>query len=165
MIASRSRAASQGFTLIEIMVVVVIIGIILAVARINLMPDERQMVEDEAARLALLLELANDTAATRSLSLAWSVTPQGYVFSQQNSKGDWVEQAAVETLRARILPEGVRVTSLSIQHQVVPLTEKVLFTSSGVGTAFEIVLGFKQQQRRVVGNLAGRVWVEKNAHP
>lgn len=165
MIAFRSRAASRGFTLIEIMVVMVIIGIILAVARVNLMPDERQMVEDEAARLALLLELANDTAATRSLSLALSVTPQGYVFSQQNDKGDWVEQVAVETLRARVLPEGVRVTSLSIQHQVVPLTEKVLFTSSGVGTAFEIVLGFKQQQRRVVGNLAGRVWMEKDARP
>lgn len=164
MIASRSRAASRGFTLIEIMVVVVVIGIILAVARINLLPDERQLVEDEAARLALLLELANDTAATRSLSLAWSVSPTGYHFSQQNEKGDWVEQVAVETLRDRVLPEGVRVTSLSIQHQVVPLTEKLLFTSSGVGTTFEIVLSFKQQQRRVVGNLAGRVRVEKDVH-
>ncbi|MDD4962645.1 MAG: GspH/FimT family pseudopilin [Gallionella sp.] len=162
MIASRSRAASQGFTLIEIMVVVVVIGIILAIARVNLMPDERQMVEDEAARLALLLELAHDTAATRSLSLAWSVSPQGYLFSQQNEKGDWVEQSAIETLRARTLPAEMRVMNVSIQHQAVPLTEKLLFTSSGVGTAFEIVLVLKQQQRRIVGNLAGRVWVEKD---
>lgn len=153
-----SRPASRGFTLIEMMVVVVVIGIILAVARVNLMPDEQQIVANEATRLALLLELANDTASTRGVTLAWSVSPQGYVFSQQNDKGDWVEQIAIETLRARILPEGMRVTSLTIQHQPVPLNEKLLFT----GTAFEIVLAFKNHQRRVLGNLVGRVWVEKD---
>lgn len=153
-------ARTRGFTLIEMMVVVVIIGIILAVARVNLMPDEQQVVSDEATRLALLLELACDTAATRGTTLAWSVSPQGYVFSQQNDKGDWVEQVAIDTLRPRVLPEGLRVVSLTIQHQPVPLNEKLLFTASG--TAFEMVLAFKNHQRRVLGNLAGRVWVEKN---
>lgn len=157
------RALQRGFTLIEIMVVVVIIGMILVIAQVNLMPDERQILDDEAARLALLLALANDTAATRSVTLAWSLSPKGYVFSQQDEQGRWVSQSLMDELRERVLPEAVRVAEVNVQHQPVPLTERILFTSSGVGTAFEIVLVSKQFRQRVVGNLAGRVWVEKDA--
>jgi general secretion pathway protein H len=157
------RTMGSGFTLIEILVVLVVIGIVLVIAQVNLMPDDRRVLDEEADRMALLFELANDTAATRSLSLSWAITPQGYAFSRQDERGNWVQQGLIDELRARTLPEGVRIVGLNVQHQVVPLTERLLFSPSGVGTAFEIALALKQYRVRIISNPIGRVWVEKDA--
>jgi hypothetical protein len=74
-----------------------------------------------------------------------------------------VQQGLIDELRARTLPEGVRIVGLNVQHQVVPLTERLLFSPSGVGTAFEIALALKQYRVRIISNPIGRVWVEKDA--
>jgi hypothetical protein len=73
-----------------------------------------------------------------------------------------VQQNLLEELRERTLPEDLRISALSVQHQPVPLNERVLFTPSGVGTAFEIVLTLKQYRVRVLGNPTGKIWVEKD---
>ena len=51
-----------GFTLIELLVVVAIVGIVVAVAAVNLFPDEKQAARREATAVALAIEHARDTA-------------------------------------------------------------------------------------------------------
>lgn len=151
-----------GFTLIEILVVVAIVGIILAVASVNFFPDERRTLETEAERIALLMELGRDTAAMQGITLAWAASPRGYGFSRQNEQGDWVQDGLDEALRERALPEGVRVAELLVQHQPVPAGERLVFSPSGTGAPFEVSLVLAQYRMRVVGNVAGRVVVMKD---
>ena len=69
----------QGFTLIEILVVVFIIGVILGFATLSLsgraLDDKAQ---EEARRLAEVLRLARDEASMTGFELGWRRTDKGY---------------------------------------------------------------------------------------
>jgi len=72
--------AHGGFTLVEIMVVMVIIGITLGLASLNAMPNPHQDLQKEAQRLTLLLQLARDEAIVRNRLVAFEATPERYRF-------------------------------------------------------------------------------------
>src|SRR5438067_12408530 len=74
------RRAPRGFTLVEIMVVMVIIGITLGLVSLNVMPSPRQDLQAEARRLSLLLQLARDEAIVRNRLVTFEATPERYHF-------------------------------------------------------------------------------------
>ncbi len=55
-------------------------GIALGMVAVQLMPDERAALREEAQRLALLLENAEMEARASGRSLAWSAEKNGYRF-------------------------------------------------------------------------------------
>jgi general secretion pathway protein H len=75
---------SGGFTLVEIMVVMVIIGITLGMVSLNAIPSPRQDLQKEAQRLALLLQLARDEAIVRNRLVTFEATPERYHFLVRN---------------------------------------------------------------------------------
>jgi general secretion pathway protein H len=78
------RPAARGFTLVEIMVVMVIIGITLGLVSLNAIPSPRQDLQAEARRLALLLQLARDEAIVRNRLVTFEATPERYHFLVRN---------------------------------------------------------------------------------
>ena len=52
-------------TLLELLVVLVIVGILLGAVALNAAPGDRQWLQGEAQRIALLLQLARDEAIVR----------------------------------------------------------------------------------------------------
>lgn len=76
--------ASRGFTLVEVMVVMVIMGIVLGMVSLNAIPSPRQNLQNEAQRLALLLQLARDEAIVRNRLVAFEATPESYRFMVRN---------------------------------------------------------------------------------
>ncbi len=76
----RSRVAERGFTLLELLVVLVIAGIALGFVSINAMPSERQALQNEAQRIALLLQLARDEAIVRNRPIAFEAENDRYRF-------------------------------------------------------------------------------------
>src|SRR5690242_19911966 len=58
----RRRGHAAGFTLVEILVVIAIVGIVLVVAAPNLFPTDAEIARRETANVALALERARDEA-------------------------------------------------------------------------------------------------------
>ncbi len=152
-----ARRRAQGFTLIELLVVLVILGVVLALARVNLMPDARQELQREAAQLALLLELAGDTASTRAGVIGCVLSPRGYRFEQQNAQGDWVALSA--ELRPRQLPDAVSLGGLQVRQQARPLGERLLLTPSGLAASFTVSMQSGPYRVRLEADVLGHVRV------
>ncbi|HEU4621725.1 MAG TPA: prepilin-type N-terminal cleavage/methylation domain-containing protein [Burkholderiaceae bacterium] len=75
------RAAyARGFTLIEIMVVVVLAGVVLAMISVSAFPDDRSKLRTEADRLAQLWTIAHDEAQVRGAPIVWEANEQSYRF-------------------------------------------------------------------------------------
>ena len=72
---------TAGFTLLELLVVMVLIGIIFSFATLSMRGDDLAALMDrEAKRLEILLGLASDEAVLRGVELAMHVDRAGYEF-------------------------------------------------------------------------------------
>ena len=74
--ARRPPHASGGFTLIELMIVVLLIAIASAVASLALRDPASTRLEHEAARLVALLEAARTEARAAGLPASWEPRPE-----------------------------------------------------------------------------------------
>jgi general secretion pathway protein H len=75
-----ARRLPAGFTLLELLVVVVIVGITLGVVSFNAMPSNRKSLQNDAQRVALLLQLARDEAIVRNRPVAFEADANHYHF-------------------------------------------------------------------------------------
>jgi general secretion pathway protein H len=98
-------APARGFTLVEIMVVMVIIGITLGLASLNAIPSPHQDLQAEAQRLTLLLQLARDEAIVRNRPVTFEATPERYHFLVRNETR-WVPITGDDLLREREFKNG-----------------------------------------------------------
>jgi general secretion pathway protein H len=84
MVSSRAAGgasrANRGFTLLELLIVMVIAGVLLATVSVNAVPDPRQALERDARRIGLLIGVAGDEARIRSERVYWEADLRGYRF-------------------------------------------------------------------------------------
>mgnify|MGYP000365491190 CR=1 FL=1 len=149
----------HGFTLIEILVVLLIIGVMLASIVVKAFPDERQVLRQEADRLGLLLEQARDQAFISGRSIAWSAQNEGYTFWKLNAQRQWEPIAGDQNLRARQLPPPMSVTALFINQVKVPPAERLVFSPSGLNPSFVVTLAMHQQSLQLASDSLGRIQV------
>ena len=76
--------AVRGFTLLELLVVVVIVGITLGMVSFNAMPSNQKNLQNEARRIALLLQSARDEAIVRNRPVAFEADGNHYSFLVRN---------------------------------------------------------------------------------
>lgn len=140
----------RGFTLLEILVVVFIIGVIATLAMLsvdNRAADDR--LQREARRLHALLETAGEEAVLFGVELGFEVVPDGYRFLRLDADGWTPVDAGDSPLRPRTLAGGVtlRLIREGEERRLAGDEDEdggpnpdVLFLSSGEITPFELSL-------------------------
>ncbi len=72
--------SAAGFTLLELMVVIVLAGILVSLVTINIAPDPRQQLQREAQRVGQLMALAADESRITQQPIVWEADLRGYRF-------------------------------------------------------------------------------------
>lgn len=106
----RNRACDGGFTLLELLVVLVIIGIMVAMVTLstNVLGQDSQ-VEEETRRFWAVVRQAREEAELQSIDLAVFVGSSEYEFLRFDTRRNEWQQVADDSLYApRTLPEGLR---------------------------------------------------------
>lgn len=151
----RPKTHSQrGFTLLELLVVLVVVGVMLGVVSLNAAQSDHQKLQTDAQRLALLFQLARDEAIVRNRPTAFEADEHSYHFLVRNGNR-WEVMNDLDLLRERqftfqptslVLSNGSRSdgSSLRIQFAREPVdrpfvlellagTDRVRIRSDGIG--------------------------------
>ena len=128
-----------GVTLLELLVVLVIAGLLLGMVALNAMPGERQALQNEAQRSALLLQLARDEAIVRNRPIAFEAGPQRYRFLEREDN-EWQPITEDELLREREFKRAPLALSISpaVAAQSDPL--RVVFGREPVDRPFVLTM-------------------------
>ncbi len=154
---------NAGFTLLELLVVLLVMGIVVGLASVTARPDDRALLGVEADRLALLLDLAAIEARNSGGAIAWTVQAPAYRFWRQVQDGQWVEIRDGDLLRARVLPEGMRFTGLRVENAQPRDAMRLEFGPYGTASAFSIGMALGAARSTVAGSPVGAIEVVPGA--
>ncbi|MES1993838.1 MAG: type II secretion system minor pseudopilin GspH [Pseudomonadota bacterium] len=153
-----------GFTLVELMVVLVIMGIVSAAVLLSTRGgDPGRALQREADRLALCLDRALDQALAGPRHLGLRLGPQGYGFLAYRA-GRWETPADPPCpthawpvgLRWRVRVEG-RALAVPPPGSTLP---QVYLLGSGEVSPFRIELERDGARRILIGNALGEIRIE-----
>lgn len=150
---------SRGFTLIEMLVVLMIMGLFIGLVSAITQPDDRAKLQLEADRLAQLLDFAATEARLTGKSIAWTADESGYRFWRLNDDGTWSEIRDGELLRAMILPQGMMVSDFRVENMRPQGSMRLEFTPQGSSLAFTIGMSLGKEHITVTGSPVGDVRV------
>ena len=142
----RVGIGSSGFTLIEILIVLAVIGVLSGVVVINFSGgDSRQLLAMQADRLARTIEMARHRSMIRNREWGLHITENGYYFSEHNPDlQEWI-QLHEDRFQETSWPKG---SSVYLQSELADNffsddqtnTPSILIFSSLEVTPFEISL-------------------------
>jgi general secretion pathway protein H len=173
-----------GFTLVEILVVLVIIGIITAVALLSfgILGNDRGL-DREARRMATIIEMVTDEAMLQGRDYGLEILTGGYRFVELDPLlNQWLEVTGDDLMKPRTLEEGTEFELYVEDHKVLlqaraketksqtdedqparDLTDDylphILILSSGDVTPFELRIrrDLDQQEVTLTMSLAGEL--------
>lgn len=158
--------ARQGFTLIEILVVLAVVGVISTLVVVRLQGSDAHRVRQAAEQLAGVLEAAREQAIYGGRSVAISSDGQGYqLWTLAGTHGEWISLPPEEGLVARRLREGVRWHAQRINDQARPLGERIVFAPDGVLDPVVIELRAGSAGVRLEADVMGRIGMHDAAQP
>jgi general secretion pathway protein H len=159
--AKPSLVHQGGFTLLELLTVIFIIGIIISFASLSVGQNTSRTLQDEAERIYNLLRLASEEAVLGGRELALELAPHSYRFLSLDGD-EWKPIEEDRLLRARELEEVIEV-DLNLEGVEANLRDedhppRILVLSSGEMTPFELVLKIEDASAlQIQGDLNGKL--------
>ena len=146
---------NKGFTLVEILVVLVIIAIVISLAVLSIGATGRDsQLDEESRRIAGLVDLLHDRALLEGRDFGLRIEPAAYEFVVYEAAHDrWKSIDQDQEFRRRTLPKGLSF-QLELDSQVVVIKEpdhglsdnqpppgpQVAIAASGEATPFRLTL-------------------------
>jgi general secretion pathway protein H len=130
-----SRATGQrGFTLIELMVVVLIVALASGMVAFSLRDTQGIALEREGQRLAAMLEYARAQSRLQGTPVRWRATPQGFALEGLNKPVPEQPWLSEDTRVLDVLPRNpaidpARLASLALGPEPVLAPQSVLLGS------------------------------------
>ncbi|MFZ2161142.1 MAG: prepilin-type N-terminal cleavage/methylation domain-containing protein [Sideroxyarcus sp.] len=149
----------RGFTLLEMLVVLVVASIMISVVTLSLMPSAQTVLREESQRLAFLMENGAMASQAGGQPLAWSGTGNSYRFWKRTKEGEWVRIERDNLLHPRNLPEAMRIGEVSFNGRRLEPGSLVVLSPELSAKAFRVTLLSDDLVSDVVGNGLGKVEV------
>ncbi|MGI4983258.1 MAG: GspH/FimT family pseudopilin [Janthinobacterium lividum] len=160
-----ARAPQSGFTLLEVLVVLVIGGLLVSLAALSFSRNPHTDLLEQAQRLALVFETAGDEAQLRAAPVAWQPVADGYRFAVRGRDG-W-RPLADELLGPTRWKEPI--TGVSIQHPgergTAQRSNTLVFGTESVGTPVVVTLFSDAGSVSIASDGSGRFDVTSGATP
>ncbi len=165
---------SKGFTLVEILVVVVIMAIVISLAVLSIGVTGRDsQLDEESRRIEGLVDLLHERALLEGRDFGLRIEPAAYEFVVYDAARDrWLTLDQEHEFRHRDLPKGVSF-QLQLDSQTVvlkpvdrnlasdqaPPGPQVAIAASGEGTPFRLTLlrDATQAKASVDGDALGKI--------
>ncbi len=164
MLSAPARRSVAGFTLLELLTVILIIGIIVSFAGLSVGVHGSRVVQDEAERLQGLLRVAGEEAVLQGQELAVEFERQRYRFLILAPDGTWVPLEEDNMLRERSLPEALRINLIvegaEARYDDPKNLPRIFVLSSGELTPFVLTLNLEDEEEgayRLEGQINGKL--------
>lgn len=149
----RGKQHATGFTLIEIVVVIFIIGTVIAAATLSFGDSQADRMKHKSEQIAAVIDYAKERAIFNSDELGIYFTDNSYTFykleSERNDKNElvikWETIDSDKLLNERTLPDGLTF-EVYLEGAKVVFTEKeevephIYIFSDGTVTPFEVTI-------------------------
>lgn len=159
---ARRHARRMGFTLVEILVSMAIIGVLSVMLVVVTAPSDAASARTEARRLAALFELAYAEARATGQTIAWSPEPGGYAFWRRGAEGSWLRFPDDSPYRPRRLAGGTQLLEVRIDGQALAPEQRVLVLPYGLSGAMQARVSGGHASYTLRGGALGRVSVQSD---
>lgn len=150
-------SGSRGFTLIEVLVVVMLMVIVVAMVGLKIGGDEGRAVRQEADRLSVLLQTAQQEAILQGKVFALALQGEGYAFQGLDDKRKF-NNLNDPVLRPRELPAAMAILSVTLDGVPAEKDPRIILYPTGeLPQAFVITLGQGEARWQVRGDLNGTI--------
>jgi len=172
---------NKGFTLVEILVVLVIMAVVIALAVLSIGTTGRDsQLDEESRRIQGLIDILHERALLEGRDFGVRIEPTGYEFAVYNADRDrWLTLNDEQEFRHRNLPTGVsfqlQLDSVDIVLKPVernalsdqPPPPQLAIAASGDGTPFKLTLTREgtQASAQVNGDAFGKTTRVTSDHP
>ena len=132
---------SAGFTLLELLVVLVVVGIMLGLVSMNAFPNKRQALLADAQRVGLLLQLAREEAIVRNRPVAFELDNAQFRFYIRTNNS-WQLLTDNELFRERSFKNSPLIITMQPGPAEVSLPLKIIFGREPVDKPFKLTLAY-----------------------
>ena len=151
--------SARAFTLVELLVVLVVLGVAAGLLVANLEGGEQRHAERESKRLAASLEHAASRAQWTGETLGFSADGGAYRFWRRNTDDRWSPVRDDDVLAPRTLPAGLTVVAATFAGAAVPADAVLPFRSTGRNEPFTLLLRGASDSYTIAADPLNRVRV------
>ncbi len=175
-IAAARRPAQRGYTLVELLVVIVVIGIMLGLVSLSIVPDPAARLHRDAERLEALFALAAEEAQLSSQPITWRGDEHGYGFYRRVGES-WIPVASEGEFKLRtwdVSPMRLTLAASDVSRWAVDRSGRngfgpgddgtaIAFPRDGLQVAFDLKLEADGKSVMLRSDGGGHYWVEDGA--